>query len=109
MTIEYKGHTFRSGRWLKARCTTVRSRSHEYYDYCVRNDDCAVDFFMIRGVRVALHELYSRGGCMGFDSGAEHYPPCINCYTDKVGSYLEGTMCELSDDGEKLRVWEEIQ
>ncbi len=107
MTLQYKGTTFRSGKWHKIKSTVVRNCNNQFYDYCNSNATDSVDYFNIYGVRVATHELYSRGGCMGFDFNAEHYPPCINCCTDKVGDYLEGTLCELDESGERLRIWKE--
>jgi len=107
MTINYKGTTFKSGKWHKVNYAIVKNRNNQFYNYCKDNDCDTVDYFNIYGVRVGTHELYSRCGCMGFDFKAEHYPPCINCYTDKVGSYLEGTLCELDSSGERLRIWKE--
>lgn len=114
MTVKYKGNKFHAGRWHKLQYDTVKSKRHQLYDVLqtrmAHGDDyCTVEYFNINGVKVPLDCIYSRYGMMGFDFSGAHYPMEINCYTDRVGSYLEGTLLQINEYGDKCRIWKETK
>lgn len=114
MTVNYKGNKFHAGKWHKLQYDNVKSKRHQLYDILqVRQEhgeeSNTIEYFNIYGVKVPLDCIYSRGGMMGFDFSGEYYPMEINGYTDRVGSYLTGTLLQVEAYGEKCRIWTEIK
>jgi hypothetical protein len=69
-------------------------------------DDFYVSYFLIRGVKFTLDDLFNRYTpfMFGFDLECEVYPKEINCYTDYFDIY-NPIYCELDVYGERLRIW----
>ena len=110
--INYK--EWKKTRWQHIKNDVVKSKRHQLYDYVkkqqeIRNrdkDDFCVSYFLIKGVKITLDDLFDRYNpfMFGFDLNAEKYPKEINCYTDYFDMF-NPVYCELDEYGERLRIW----
>lgn len=100
----------RVSRWITIQVFPITKR-HSLYAYAEPSDmgqpdgEQVISAFRFRNRWYAVNQFLSRYGILGFDQKCEEYPEYIHGYDAE--SYFRPLYCELSDDGEKIRLYEE--
>lgn len=98
----------RVSRWITIRVFPVTAR-HRLYAYAEPSDmgrpdgEQLVSAFRFRGRWYAVNQFLSRYRIMGFDQNCAEYPEYISGYDAE--NYFSPLYCELSDNGEKIRLY----
>ena len=110
----------RVSRWIKLRTAYDVTEKHSLYDYCHSTlnglspmqdgfDNSMgnyLDYFVFNKRKYALDSFVNRFGMMGFDVECKDVPEYITGY--EVDTYYKPLMCELSPDGEFIRLYQEV-